>query len=113
MLVALTFSVIYLISLANCSPSEQRLLNDLLAGYVREERPVLDSSKPVVVTLGLVMQQIIDLNEKEELLEVSAWLKFQWVDENLRWLPVAYDNVSDVRHPAGTIWQPDILLYNR
>ncbi|VDM53101.1 unnamed protein product [Angiostrongylus costaricensis] len=94
------------------SPSEQRLMNDLLAGYVREERPVLDSSKPVVVSLGVSMQQIINLNEKEEQLEVSAWLKFQWRDENLRWQPAAYDNVTDLRHPAGTIWQPDILLYN-
>ncbi|EYC11935.1 hypothetical protein Y032_0049g1863 [Ancylostoma ceylanicum] len=101
-----------LLPMVSCSPSEQRLMNDLLAGYVREERPVLDSSKPVVVTLGIAMQQIINLNEKEEQLEVSAWLKFQWIDENLRWLPIAYDNVTDLRHPAGTIWQPDILLYN-
>ncbi|KAJ1357957.1 hypothetical protein KIN20_016235 [Parelaphostrongylus tenuis] len=94
------------------SPAEQRLMNDLLTGYVREERPVLDSSQPVVVSLGVAIQQIINLNEKEEQLEVSAWLKFQWRDENLRWQPAAYDNVTDLRHPAGSVWQPDILLYN-
>ncbi|VDO20789.1 unnamed protein product [Haemonchus placei] len=51
-------------------------------------------------------------NEKEEQLEVSAWLRFMWRDENLRWQPSVYDNVTDLRHPAGTLWQPDILLYN-
>ncbi|KJH51504.1 Cation transporter family protein [Dictyocaulus viviparus] len=106
--------VLYLILLPslNCSPAEQRLMNDLMAGYVRDERPVLDSNKPIVVSLGVSMQQIINLNEKEEQLEVSAWLKFQWRDENLRWQPNEYDNVTDLRHPAGTLWQPDILLYN-
>ncbi|CAI4222837.1 unnamed protein product [Auanema sp. JU1783] len=88
------------------------MINDLMVGYVTEERPVLDSSKPVVVTLGISLQQIINLNEKEEQLEVSAWLKFAWRDENLRWEPLAYDNVTDLRHPSGSLWQPDILLYN-
>ncbi|CAD6190041.1 unnamed protein product [Caenorhabditis auriculariae] len=87
-------------------------MNDLLAGYVKEERPVLDSNKPVVVTLGIALQQIINLNEKEEQLEVNAWLKFAWHDENLRWEPTIYENVTDLRHPADTLWQPDILLYN-
>lgn len=31
----------------------------------------------------------------------------------LRWDPLEYQNVTDLRHPAGSIWQPDILLYNR
>lgn len=106
------YQTVLLLPMFYCSPPEQRLMSDLLAGYVREERPVLDSTKPVVVTLGIAMQQIINLNEKEEQLEVSAWLKFQWRDENLRWQPSVYENVTDLRHPAGTLWQPDILLYN-
>ncbi|PAV86115.1 hypothetical protein WR25_24435 isoform B [Diploscapter pachys] len=96
----------------SASPHELRLLNDLLVGYIPEERPVLDSSKPVVVKLSISLQQIINLNEKEETLEVSAWLKFSWYDENLRWEPLMYGNVTDIRHPAGSIWYPDVLLYN-
>ncbi|CAJ0582897.1 unnamed protein product, partial [Mesorhabditis spiculigera] len=96
----------------SASPPEARLINDLLSGYVKEERPVLDSSKPVDVVLGVIMQNIINMNEKEEQLEVNAWLKYQWTDENLRWDPEHYENVTDLRHPAGSVWQPDILLYN-
>uniref|UniRef100_A0A183ECQ9 Neur_chan_LBD domain-containing protein n=1 Tax=Gongylonema pulchrum TaxID=637853 RepID=A0A183ECQ9_9BILA len=45
-------------------------------------------------------------------LEINAWLKYNWRDMKLRWDPLEYENITDLRHPAGTIWQPDILLYN-
>ncbi|PIC22787.1 hypothetical protein B9Z55_016724 [Caenorhabditis nigoni] len=101
-----------LITESNGSAAEVRLINDLMSGYVREERPILDSSKPVKVMLGVSLQQIINLSEKEEQLEVNAWLKFSWRDENLRWEPTAYENVTDLRHPPDALWTPDILLYN-
>ncbi|EFO87651.1 CRE-ACR-15 protein [Caenorhabditis remanei] len=104
--------LLLLITQSNGSPAEVRLINDLMSGYVREERPILDSSKPVKVTLGVSLQQIINLSEKEEQLEVNAWLKFSWRDENLRWEPTAYENVTDLRHPPDALWTPDILLYN-
>ncbi|CAB3397123.1 unnamed protein product [Caenorhabditis bovis] len=94
------------------SPAEVRLINDLMSGYVKEERPILDYSKPVMVTLGVSLQQIINLSEKEEQLEVNAWLKFSWRDENLRWEPTSYENISDLRHPPDALWTPDVLLYN-
>uniref|UniRef100_A0AC34G6E0 Uncharacterized protein n=1 Tax=Panagrolaimus sp. ES5 TaxID=591445 RepID=A0AC34G6E0_9BILA len=50
--------------------------------------------------------------EREEQLEVNMWLRYSWKDENLRWDPVQYENVSDLPHPAGAIWTPDVLLYN-
>uniref|UniRef100_A0A914R879 Neurotransmitter-gated ion-channel ligand-binding domain-containing protein n=1 Tax=Parascaris equorum TaxID=6256 RepID=A0A914R879_PAREQ len=56
--------------------------------------------------------QLTRNNEREEKLEVNAWLKYTWKDSKLRWDPREYENVTDLRHPAGTIWQPDILLYN-
>ncbi|GMT11850.1 hypothetical protein PFISCL1PPCAC_3147 [Pristionchus fissidentatus] len=94
------------------SPPELRLMNDLFSGYVKEERPVLNHETPVMVKLGVILQQIINLNEKEEQLEVNMWLKYQWMDENLKWEPEQYENVTTLVQPAGTTWQPDVLLYN-
>ncbi|MCP9264491.1 Acetylcholine receptor subunit alpha-type acr-16 [Dirofilaria immitis] len=91
---------------------ELRLRNDLMHDYNPLERPVERSEDPVVVTLGVIFQQIIDLNEREEKLEINAWLKYNWKDIKLRWDPLEYENITDLRHPAGSIWQPDILLYN-
>uniref|UniRef100_A0A0R3S198 Acetylcholine receptor subunit alpha-type acr-16 n=1 Tax=Elaeophora elaphi TaxID=1147741 RepID=A0A0R3S198_9BILA len=98
-------------SVMTLSP-ELRLRNDLMHDYNPLERPVERSEDPVIVTLGVIFQQIIDLNEREEKLEVNAWLKYNWKDMKLRWDPLEYENITDLRHPAGTIWQPDILLYN-
>uniref|UniRef100_A0A915B4C8 Uncharacterized protein n=1 Tax=Parascaris univalens TaxID=6257 RepID=A0A915B4C8_PARUN len=97
---------------STASPPELRLRNDLLHDYNPLERPVENTEDRVVVTLGVAFQQIINLNEREEKLEVNAWLKYTWKDSKLRWDPREYENVTDLRHPAGTIWQPDILLYN-
>ncbi|VDM97786.1 unnamed protein product [Thelazia callipaeda] len=104
-------SILYLVSVM-ASPPELRLRKDLMHDYNPLERPVERSEDPVIVTLGVIFQQIIDLNEREEKLEVNAWLKYNWNDMKLRWDPLEYENITDLRHPAGTIWQPDILLYN-
>uniref|UniRef100_A0A1I8A0P7 Neur_chan_LBD domain-containing protein n=1 Tax=Steinernema glaseri TaxID=37863 RepID=A0A1I8A0P7_9BILA len=112
-LLAALIVVLLLGGFGGASPPESRLIKDLMRGYVAQERPVIDSQQPVVVTLGVIMQQIIDLNEKEEQLTVNAWLKYHWNDANLRWNPEQYENVSDIRYPAGSLWQPDVLLYNR
>ncbi|VDK76917.1 unnamed protein product [Onchocerca ochengi] len=101
----------YFTFVAALSP-ELRLRNDLMHNYNPLERPVERSDDPVVVTLGVIFQQIIDLNERQEKLEINAWLKYNWKDIKLRWDPLEYENITDLRHPAGTIWQPDILLYN-
>ncbi|VDK68319.1 unnamed protein product [Litomosoides sigmodontis] len=104
--------LLYLTTAVITSSPEQRLRNDLMHNYNPLERPVERSEDPVVVTLGVIFQQIIDLNEREEKLEVNAWLKLTWRDMKLRWDPLEYENVTDLRHTAGAIWQPDILLYN-
>ncbi|KAK0408436.1 hypothetical protein QR680_003956 [Steinernema hermaphroditum] len=106
------FVLVMILGGAAASPPESRLIKDLMRGYVTQERPVIDSQQPVIVTLGVVMQQIIDLNEKDEQMTINAWLKYHWNDANLRWNPEQYENVSDIRYPAGSIWQPDVLLYN-
>lgn len=61
MLLPILLHFLLLITQLNGSPAEVRLINDLMSGYVREERPTLDSSKPVVVSLGVFLQQIINL----------------------------------------------------
>ncbi|OQR66436.1 nicotinic acetylcholine receptor [Tropilaelaps mercedesae] len=42
-------------------PHEKRLLNDLLANYNVLERPVANESEPLLLSFGLMLQQIIDV----------------------------------------------------
>nr|XP_009673646.1 PREDICTED: neuronal acetylcholine receptor subunit alpha-7-like [Struthio camelus australis] len=92
--------------------SQRRLYRELLKNYNRLERPVLNDSQPVVVELQLSLLQIIDVDEKNQVLITNAWLQMYWVDVYLSWDQYEYPGVQNLRFPADQIWVPDILLYN-
>ncbi|XP_071531407.1 neuronal acetylcholine receptor subunit alpha-7-like isoform X2 [Panulirus ornatus] len=97
---------------ATCGHNERRLLHDLLDNYNPLERPVGNESEPVVVSFGITLQQIIDVDEKNQLLITNTWLKLEWKDVNLRWNESDYGGVKDLRIPPYKIWKPDVLMYN-
>ncbi|EGT55171.1 hypothetical protein CAEBREN_30258 [Caenorhabditis brenneri] len=109
------------------SLQERRLYEDLMRNYNNLERPVANHSEPVTVHLKVALQQIIDVDEKNQVVYVNAWLDYvrfstpqssvtlffqTWKDYNLVWDQAEYGNITDVRFPAGKIWKPDVLLYN-
>ncbi|KAI8499013.1 acetylcholine-gated cation-selective channel [Branchiostoma belcheri] len=47
------------------------------------------------VTLDLALANIINLDEKNQVLTAEVWLRLKWTDEFLTW------NVSDVNHEFG------------
>ncbi|GMR51807.1 hypothetical protein PMAYCL1PPCAC_22002, partial [Pristionchus mayeri] len=91
----------------------ERLLYDKLArGYNRLARPVKNESQPVLVLLGLDFQQIIDIDEKSQIMMSNVWLRMSWIDHYLTWDPAEFGNIQEVRLPINNIWRPDVLLYN-
>ncbi|KAF8793329.1 Neuronal acetylcholine receptor subunit like protein [Argiope bruennichi] len=102
----------FLISDSMQGPHEKRLLNDLLTGYNVLERPVANESEPLLLSFGLTLQQIIDVEEKSQIITTNVWLNLQWVDVNLRWNASDYGGVADLRIPPWRIWKPDVLMYN-
>ncbi|KAG5884944.1 hypothetical protein JTB14_032813 [Gonioctena quinquepunctata] len=93
-------------------PHEKLLLNNLLATYNVLERPVANESEPLEVKFGLTLQQIIDVDEKNQILTTNAWLNLEWNDYNLRWNESDYGGVKDLRIPPNKLWKPDVLMYN-
>ncbi|XP_041954723.1 neuronal acetylcholine receptor subunit alpha-7 [Alosa sapidissima] len=91
---------------------QRKLYNDLLSNYNRLERPVQNDSAPIVVELGLTLLQIIDVDEKNQVLITNAWLQLYWTDIYLSWNVDEYPGVQNLRFPSNQIWVPDILLYN-
>ncbi|XP_066596793.1 neuronal acetylcholine receptor subunit alpha-7 [Prorops nasuta] len=91
---------------------EKRLLNNLLANYNTLERPVANESEPLEVKFGITLQQIIDVDEKNQILTTNAWLKLEWTDYNLQWNKSDYGGVKDLRITPNKLWKPDILMYN-
>uniref|UniRef100_A0ABD2WX08 Neuronal acetylcholine receptor subunit alpha-7-like n=1 Tax=Trichogramma kaykai TaxID=54128 RepID=A0ABD2WX08_9HYME len=91
---------------------EKKLLNDLLDSYNVLERPVQNESEPLRLSFGLTLMQIIDVDEKNQLLITNLWLKLEWNDVNMVWDPSKYGNVRDLRIPPHRLWKPDVLMYN-
>uniref|UniRef100_A0A914XFN7 Uncharacterized protein n=1 Tax=Plectus sambesii TaxID=2011161 RepID=A0A914XFN7_9BILA len=96
------------------SEDEFRLLQDLRKSYDPFERPVHNSSLPLTVKIRVYLQQILDVDEKNQVISMAVWLQYAWSDYKLRWSPDEYGGITDIRFPgtANVIWKPDVLLYN-
>uniref|UniRef100_A0A8D3DTE6 Neuronal acetylcholine receptor subunit alpha-7 n=1 Tax=Scophthalmus maximus TaxID=52904 RepID=A0A8D3DTE6_SCOMX len=92
--------------------NQRRLYQDLMTGYNSLERPVSDDTQVLTVNFGLSLMQIMDVDEKNQVLTTNIWLQLFWDDHYLKWDPVEYPGVTNVRFPDHLIWKPDILLYN-
>ncbi|GAB1597993.1 neuronal acetylcholine receptor subunit alpha-10 isoform X2 [Argonauta hians] len=91
---------------------ELSLVNRLLRNYDKRVRPSLNSSEAINVTFGVALAQIIDVDERNQILTTNCWLNQVWLDVNLRWDPDKYNGIKVVRIPFTDVWKPDILLYN-
>uniref|UniRef100_A0A8C5L2N3 Cholinergic receptor, nicotinic, alpha polypeptide 4 n=1 Tax=Jaculus jaculus TaxID=51337 RepID=A0A8C5L2N3_JACJA len=92
--------------------AEERLLKRLFSGYNKWSRPVANISDVVIVRFGLSIAQLIDVDEKNQMMTTNVWVKQEWHDYKLRWDPGDYENVTSIRIPSELIWRPDIVLYN-
>ncbi|KAL3314386.1 hypothetical protein Ciccas_006996 [Cichlidogyrus casuarinus] len=93
-----------------------RLFHDLLSPerhpFPTRFRPIRNHSKPLTVYLGLRLSQIIDVDEKNQIITTNAWLDHEWVDEFMQWNPEEYGNLTTMQFPSESIWIPDIVLQN-
>lgn len=106
--------LLFFINNVYCNIHEERLFKNLMDNLSPMERPVFNSSEAVVVKMRFFLQQIMDVDEKNQVVQVNAWIRYSWNDYKLKWNPEEYDNITDIRFNGNTdsIWKPDILLYN-
>ncbi|XP_062318829.1 neuronal acetylcholine receptor subunit alpha-7 [Osmerus eperlanus] len=91
---------------------QRRLYKDLMRNYNPLERPVFNDSHSLIVHFSFSLMQIMDVDEKNQVLTTNIWLQLYWTDHYLRWNATDYPGVTNVRFPDSQIWRPDILLYN-
>ncbi|XP_052785669.1 neuronal acetylcholine receptor subunit alpha-10-like [Mya arenaria] len=92
--------------------NEYRLVRDLLRSYDKRIRPSLNASQALNVTFGFSLSQIIDVDEKNQIITTNCWLNQMWIDYGLRWKPEKYGGLKVLRLPHDSVWKPDVLLYN-
>ncbi|XP_054618897.1 cholinergic receptor, nicotinic, alpha 11 isoform X1 [Dunckerocampus dactyliophorus] len=101
-----------LIHVCSGGPHQRSLLKTLLKDYDRMERPVGNDSHPLTVTFSLSLIQLMDVDEKNQVLTSNMWLRMSWFDHYLQWNQSEHPGVKNLRFRADQIWTPDILLYN-
>ncbi|XP_038573061.1 neuronal acetylcholine receptor subunit alpha-2-like, partial [Micropterus salmoides] len=92
--------------------TEDELFRTLFGGYSKWTRPARNITDVVIVKFGLSIAQLIDVDEKNQMMTTNVWLKQEWTDYKLQWSPSDFDNVTSIRVPSELIWVPDIVLYN-
>uniref|UniRef100_A0A667XTW7 Cholinergic receptor, nicotinic, alpha 2a (neuronal) n=1 Tax=Myripristis murdjan TaxID=586833 RepID=A0A667XTW7_9TELE len=92
--------------------AEDELFKTLFGGYNKWSRPARNITDVVIVRFGLSIAQLIDVDEKNQMMTTNVWLKQEWTDYKLQWRPSDFDNVKSIRVPSELIWVPDIVLYN-
>nr|XP_046162186.1 neuronal acetylcholine receptor subunit alpha-9-like [Oncorhynchus gorbuscha] len=90
----------------------QKLLTDLFANYTNALRPVEDTDNIINVTLQITLSQIIDMDERNQILTTYLWIRQVWTDAYLTWKKEDYDGLDTIRIPSSYVWRPDIVLYN-
>nr|QRN45444.1 nicotinic ACH-beta2 receptor [Carausius morosus] len=95
-----------------CSEDEERLVRDLFRGYNKLIRPVQNITQKVNVRFGLAFVQLINVNEKSQIMKSNVWLRLVWNDYQLQWDEADYGGIGVLRLPPDKVWKPDIVLFN-
>ncbi|XP_047140447.1 neuronal acetylcholine receptor subunit alpha-10 isoform X1 [Hydra vulgaris] len=106
------FVSIFVFVVVFCHKNEEKLHQDLFANYNPAVRPVVNDSDTVNVTFGLMLCQLVDVQERNQLLVISTVISQKWKNPYLTWDPEKYSNITEIRVDPAKVWKPDIVLYN-
>ncbi|KAK3605666.1 hypothetical protein CHS0354_032623 [Potamilus streckersoni] len=94
------------------NPAENRLHRFLLHNYQKQVRPSGRNSTKLTVRLGMRLSQLIDVDEKNQIMKTKLWLSQTWFDGRLQWDPAKFGGIRMTHIPSEDLWRPDIVLYN-
>uniref|UniRef100_A0A915CBJ8 Ligand-gated ion channel 4 n=1 Tax=Parascaris univalens TaxID=6257 RepID=A0A915CBJ8_PARUN len=67
---------------------------------------------PTNVTLGFLLNQIVEMDERNQVLTTRSWLNVNWLDPRLTWNASEWDGIKTMYVPYQRLWKPDIILVN-
>nr|ACF60609.1 nicotinic acetylcholine receptor non-alpha subunit [Ancylostoma caninum] len=109
------FQAIFAIQTAKVfsSDDEERLMMDVFRGYNYLIQPVKNiSDTPIIEKIALQLVLLINVDEKDQVMHTNVWLTLKWHDFQMRWDPVNYREINQIRVSPDKVWLPDIVLFN-
>ncbi|VDM80564.1 unnamed protein product, partial [Strongylus vulgaris] len=86
---------------------------DVFRGYNSLIQPVKNISEtPIIVKIALQLVLLINVDEKDQVMHTNVWLTLKWHDFQMRWNPVNYGEIREMRVSPDKVWLPDIVLFN-
>ena len=82
------------------------LFNALFSKYQKKIKP----SGVVSIKFSLVIEQIVEMVAKDELLVLDAWINQEWMDSRLSWNPLLNNNLTSFQISSDMIWTPDTFM---
>ncbi|KAK6761481.1 hypothetical protein RB195_022520 [Necator americanus] len=94
--------------------TEERLYRSLFFAdhYEKDVRPTTHHSKPTNVTFGFLLNQIVEMDERNQVLTTRSWLNINWIDQRLIWNHSEWEGIKMIYVPYQRLWKPDIILVN-
>ena len=92
------------------SVEESNLRDILFTNYNNKVRPVIESTEPINISMGLAVQNLEEFNQMEETIKLNIWLRSNWDDEYLNW-NTAQSNLTFLPI-SDEIWKHDVELMN-
>ncbi|KAI3389620.1 hypothetical protein SNEBB_001334 [Seison nebaliae] len=87
---------------------EEKLLRNLTKSVdIKSVRP----ADQVNIKFRVILNAIISLDERDQILTTNIFLDHKWIDQRLKWNPQDFNNISSLRIPAPSIWVPDTYVY--
>ncbi|XP_077481083.1 neuronal acetylcholine receptor subunit alpha-5-like isoform X2 [Stigmatopora argus] len=99
-------------NLTSFAKAEDKLFKYLFGKYQKWVRPVEYLNQTICVKFGLAISQLVDVDEKNQLMTTNVWMKQEWTDMKLRWNPEDYLGITSIRVPSDRLWLPDVVLYD-
>uniref|UniRef100_A0A7E4W5Q6 Neur_chan_LBD domain-containing protein n=1 Tax=Panagrellus redivivus TaxID=6233 RepID=A0A7E4W5Q6_PANRE len=92
---------------------EERLVIDMFRDYNNLIRPSPCHNQSVVyIEFGMAMILLINVDEKNQIMQTNVWLTLKWNDCHFDWNPRDYSGIESLRVPVDRVWIPDIVLFN-
>ncbi|KHN72516.1 Ligand-gated ion channel 4 [Toxocara canis] len=99
---------------ASADGHEEMLYKTLLdpRRYEKDVRPTIHHTLPTNVTFGFLLNQIVEMDERNQVLTTRCWLNVNWLDPRLTWNATEWDGIKTMYVPYQRLWKPDIILVN-